>query len=54
MFSKLFELSFRDLLLFLKFLLKDVLHQLRKEGSYNVSRNVLHLVEMENLFGLLL
>jgi hypothetical protein len=34
----------------LKFLLKDVLHQLRKEGSYNVSRNVLHLVEMENLF----
>jgi hypothetical protein len=52
MFSKLFELSFRDLLLFLKFLLKDVLHQLRKEG--NVSRNVLHLVEMENLFGLLL
>jgi hypothetical protein len=34
---------------FLKFLLKDVLHQLRKEGSY--SRNVLHLVEMENLFG---
>jgi hypothetical protein len=31
MFLKLFELSFRDLLLFLKFLLKDVLHQLRKE-----------------------
>jgi hypothetical protein len=34
----------------LKFLLKDVLHQLRKEGSYNVSRNVLHLGDGESIW----
>jgi hypothetical protein len=34
--------------------LKGRASPVEKGGSYNVSRNVLHLVEMENLFGLLL
>jgi hypothetical protein len=51
MFFKALELSFRDSLLEVP--LKGRASPVEK-GSYNVSRNVLHLVEMENLFGLLL
>jgi hypothetical protein len=49
MFFKALELSFRDLLS--SFLLKDELHQLRKEGSYNASRIFFTLLRWRiNLF----